>query len=85
MAFLIGGITMKPVMRVNVTPSSLGTFMGLVKMPNLGITKLKKDDGGFYYSTVSNLRQAAVAAAKKYNATLVFATPKKVAAKKSVS
>jgi hypothetical protein len=85
MAFLIGGITMKPVMHVNVTPSSLGTFMGIVKLPNLGITKLRKEDGGFCYSTVSNLRQAARAAAKKYNATLVFAEPKKVAAKKSAS
>lgn len=75
---------MKPTMRVRVT-SALNSFEGVVQLPNLNATKLRKEDGSTRYATVSNLRQAAVAAAKKYNATLVFEGPKLLAAKKSTS
>lgn len=84
---------MKPVMKVRVTepvhaagrPPGL-SYQGVVEMPNFAPTKLRKEDGGTIYATVSNLRQAAVAAAKKYNATLAFVVPtKKVAAKKSAT
>lgn len=77
---------MKPVMKVRVTEVTPGSsYQGVVEMPNLTTTKLRKENGGTVYATVSNLRQAAVAAAKKYNATLFFVEPKKFAAKKSAS
>ena len=70
-------------MKVRVLATSLYNYQGIVEMPNLAQTRLRKEDGSIFYATVSNLRQAAVAAAKKYNATLFFVEPKKVAAKKS--
>lgn len=78
---------MKPVMNVRVMERIPGlSYEGVVEMPNLAPTKLRKEDGNIFYATVSNLRQAAVAAAKKYNATLAFVVPtKKVAAKKSAT
>lgn len=76
---------MKPIMRVRVTQNDpiARSFQGVVEMPSLAVTKLRKENGSTFYSTVSNLRQAAVAAAKKYNATLNFVEPKKFAAKRS--
>jgi hypothetical protein len=77
---------MKPTMRVTVMPkksSNETLYEGLVQMPNLSVTKLRKEGGGTNYSTVVNLRQAATMAARKYNANLVFVGPKSVAAKKS--
>lgn len=74
---------MKPVMKVRVLEAPGLTWQGVVEMPNLTTTKLRKENGGTVYATVSNLRQAAVAAAKKYNAILFFVEPKKLAAKKS--
>ena len=74
---------MKPVMRVRVTEFTPGIFQGFVELPNLQPTRLRKEDGSTNYTTVSNLKQAAVAAAKKYRAELHFIAPKKVAAKKA--
>lgn len=79
---------MKPKMKVTVWgyPAQNGRdqgYGGIVEMPNLAPTKLRKENGSIVYSTVSNLRQAAVAAAKKYNADLQFVELKRVAAKKS--
>lgn len=75
---------MKPIMKVRVTELTPGvSYQGVVEMPNLTSTKLRKESGSTIYATVSNLRQAAVAVAKKYNANLQFIEPKKVAAKKS--
>lgn len=75
---------MKPVMKVKVTEKTPGlSFQGVVEMPNLATTYLRKENGSTVYATVSNLRQAASAAAKKYNATLNFFAPNKVAAKKN--
>ncbi len=75
---------MKPVMKVKAKELSGGfSYEGLVELPNLCPTLLRKDRGGTVYATVSNLRQAAQAAAKKYKADLVFVEPNKVAAKKS--
>jgi hypothetical protein len=77
---------MKPVMRVKVTEVTPGvSFQGTVELPSLVTTKLRKENGSTFYSTVSNLRQAAVAAAKKYNASLVFVEPKRLAAKRTSS
>lgn len=77
---------MKPTMKVRVTQAyPLKSFEGVVQLPNLTATKLRKEDGSTRYATVSNLKQAAVAAAKKYNARLVFEQPKRLAAKKSTS
>lgn len=78
---------MKPVMRVQVTQANpnVKSFEGIVQMPNLTVTRLRKENGGTHYTTVSNLKQAAVAAAKKYSAKLDFVEPKKFAAKKSTS
>ena len=74
---------MKPVMKVYATKKTNG-FEGFVAMPSLEVTRLRKEDGTTTYKTVSNLRQAAQAAAKKYNATLAFLDPvARMAAKKS--
>jgi len=74
---------MKPVMRVLAEKKTNG-FEGYVMMPSLENTRLRKEDGTTVYKTVSNLKQAARAAASKYNATLAFVEPvAKVAAKKS--
>ena len=76
---------MKPTMRVRVAQNNpnASSFQGVVEMPNLAATKLRKENGCTCYTTVSNLRQAAVAAAKKYGANLIFVEPKKFAAKRS--
>jgi len=77
---------MKPVMKVTVKQANpnVKSYEGLVDLPNLNGTKLKKENGGTHYTTVSNLKQAALAAAKKYNAVLNFVAPQqKVAAKRS--
>ena len=74
---------MKPVMKVKVTEAVPLSYQGVVEMASLAPTKLRKENGSTHYATVSNLRQAAVAAANKYNATLQFVVPAKVAAKKS--
>jgi len=75
---------MKPVMRVFAVTKKGSGFEGYVTMPSLEVTRLRKEDGTTNYKTVSNLRQAARAAAKKYSATLAFTEPAtKVAAKKS--
>lgn len=75
---------MKPVMRVRVTEVTPGlSFQGLVQLPSFAPTKLRKENGSTVYSTVSNLRQAAVAAARKYGASLNFVEPKRLAAKKT--
>jgi hypothetical protein len=76
---------MKPVMKVYVTKGTKNdTFEGFVTMPNLEVTRLRKENGSTNYKTLSNLKQAAVAAARKFNSTLVFVTPStKIAAKKS--
>lgn len=74
---------MKPLMRVFATKKTNG-FEGYVTLPSLEVTRLRKEDGTTTYKTVSHLRQAARAAAKKYNATLAFLEPlARVAAKKS--
>ena len=75
---------MKPVMKVTVREDAF-QYEGVVQLPNLTTTKLRKENGGTRYTTVSNLKQAAVAAAKKYNARLVFETPKRFAAKRSTN
>jgi hypothetical protein len=76
---------MKPVMTVTAIQANpnVNSFEGSVRMPNLTQNKLRKESGGTHYTTVSNLRQAAVAVAKKYNATLNFVEPKRFAAKKT--
>ena len=75
---------MKPVMRVRVTEITPGvSYQGFVELPNFLPTRLRKENGSTVYATVSNLKQAAVAAAKKYRAELHFIAPKKVAAKKA--
>jgi 3-deoxy-D-arabino-heptulosonate 7-phosphate (DAHP) synthase len=77
---------MKPVMRVYAQKTTkTNGFEGFVTMPNLEVTRLRKDDGTTTYKTMSNLQQAARAAAKKYNATLVFLdlNAPRIAAKKS--
>ena len=75
---------MKPVMQVRVTEKTPGiTYQGVVTLPSLATTYLRKENGSTFYATVSNLKQAAVAAARKYNATLNFVVPNKVAAKKT--
>ena len=83
---------MKPVMQVRITEKTPGitfstrtvtAFQGVVTLPSLATTYLRKENGSTFYATVSNLKQAAVAAARKYNATLNFVVPNKVAAKKT--
>lgn len=72
---------MKPVMKVTVKPVG-SLFEGVVQFPNFAQTKLRKEDGSTRYTTVSNLRQAARAAATKYNSVLLFQEPR-VAAKRT--
>jgi hypothetical protein len=79
-----GDDNMKPVMRVRVTEITPGiSYQGLVELPNFLPTRLRKENGSTVYATVSNLKQAAVAAARKYKTELHFIAPKKVAAKKT--
>ena len=75
---------MKTQMRVYAKRRENGFFEGLVSMPNVDCTKLVKENKCSMYSTLPNLKQAALAAARRYNCDLVFHNEtKKVAAKKS--
>lgn len=77
---------MRTQMRVYAKKRETG-YEGLVSMPNVGCTKLVKENKSTLYSTLPNLRQAAVAAARRYHCDLVFQdeTTKKVAAKKNTN
>jgi hypothetical protein len=76
---------MKTQMRVCAKRRENG-FEGLVSMPNVGCTKLMKENKCSMYRTLPNLRQAALAAARRYNCDLVFSDEtKKVAAKKTMN
>lgn len=76
---------MRTQMRVFARKTETGYYQGTVVMPSLATTRLVKEDKSYNYSTIANLRQAALAAAKRYNCGLVFvdSSAKKVAAKKS--
>ena len=74
---------MRNKIKVTITKNNRGTYEGLVAMPNLVPTRLRKDDGTTGYRTLSNLKQAASVVARKYNADLTLVDLNRVAAKKT--
>lgn len=58
-------------------------YEGVVNMPGLATTKLKKSDGSTLYGALSNLRQAANNLAENCYMVLDFVDNPRIAAKKS--